>query len=85
MGIIKDYLIKPSQQQSPLLDEIKNTVNQINAMHRWFNSESDADLIEACVYQLESLEHKYRYLLRIAKESGLSCDAFARIDEARSA
>jgi len=47
----------------------------IHSMQQWFNTESDADLIEACVFQLESLEAKYRYLLRLAKDRGLNRDA----------
>ena len=85
MGILKDYLIRQRPKESPLLDEIKDTVRQINATHNWFNTESNADLIDACVYQIESLEHKYRYLLRLAKESGLSCDAFSDTNSKRSA
>jgi len=75
METIRDILLKPKKQDTPLLDEIRSTVAMINAMHQWFNTESDADLIEACVFQLESLEARYRYLLRLAKDRGLCRDA----------
>ena len=75
MESIRDILLKPKKQATPLLDEIRSTVAMIHAMQQWFNTESDADLIEACVFQLESLEARYRYLLRMAKDMGVSRDA----------
>ncbi len=75
MESLKEILLKPKKKETPILDEIRSTVSMIHAMQQWFNTESDADLIEACVFQLESLEAKYRYLLRLAKDRGLNRDA----------
>ena len=75
MESIRDILLKPKKKETPILDEIRSTVSMIHAMQQWFNTESDADLIEACVFQLESLEARYRYLLRMAKDRGLYHDA----------
>lgn len=72
MESLRDMLLNPKKQETPLLDEIRSTVAMIHAMQQWFDTECDADLIEACVFQLESLEARYRYLLRLAKDSGLS-------------
>jgi len=86
MESIRDILLRPKKQETPLLDEIRSTVSMINAMHQWFNTESDADLIEACVFQLESLEARYRYLLRLAKDRGIYRDALTgAANERRSA
>lgn len=76
MESIRDILLKPKKKDTPLLDEIRSTVAMIHAMQQWFNTESDADLIEACVFQLESLEARYRYLLRMAKDRGVYREAF---------
>ena len=75
MESIREILLKPKKKETPLLDEIRSTVDMIHAMQQWFNTESDADLIEACVFQLESLEARYRYLLRLAKDRGVYRDA----------
>ena len=76
MGFWGKYLLRETAApENPLLEEIRATVNQINSARIWFESESDEDLIEACVFQLEALEAQYRYLLRMAKSSGLRCDA----------
>ena len=73
---LREILLKPKKKEAPILDEIRITVAKIHAMQHWFNTESDADLIEACVFQLESLEARYRYLLRLARDRGLNRDAF---------
>ena len=76
MASFKDFLLKPlPPKKNNLIEEIRNTVTELKNTRSWFDSESDADLIEASIYRLESLEAKYRYLLKIAKDSGVSCDA----------
>lgn len=76
MDFWRRYLLKPQVRTSALLEDIRATVIQMNSVRRWFDTESDADMIEACVYQLESLEARYRHLIKLAKEQGLSCSAF---------
>ena len=75
MGILHDIILKPQAVRSELLDEIRRTVDELNTAHIWFEAESDPDLIEACVYRMESLEAKYRYLMRLARAEGLRRDA----------
>ena len=38
----------------------------------WFEMEDDEDLIDASIYQRESLNARYRYLLRKAKENHIT-------------
>lgn len=81
LGVLEKYLLKPQPTQPTLLEEIRSTLARLNAARLWFDSESDPDLIEACVYQIESLEASYRYLLKQAKRAGLTNDVFAVPDE----
>ena len=37
--------------------------------------ESDSDLIDACIYEMEALRARYRFLLRQAKQEGLTACA----------
>jgi len=86
MDFWKRYILKPQPETSDLLEDIRSTILAINAVREWFNAENDADMIESCVYELESLEARYRCLLRLAKERGLSCSAFTHeTNEKRSA
>lgn len=50
-----------------LLAEIKDVQRQLSCTERWFQMESDEDLIDACIYQREVLNARYRYLMRKAK------------------
>lgn len=52
-----------------LKDDLKFVSTQIAYNDMWFEMEDDSDLMEACIYQRESLQARYRYLLRKAKES----------------
>ena len=86
MNFWKRYLLRPREDENDLLEDIRSTALQLNSVREWFNSESDADMIESCVYHLESLEARYRYLLRLAKERGLQCgEPSAGTDEKRPA
>ena len=86
MDFWRRYILKPQPKSSDLLEDIRSTVIAINSVREWFNAESDADMIESCVYELEALEARYRCLIRLAKERGLSCNAFTgEPDEKQSA
>jgi hypothetical protein len=43
--------------------------------------EKDSDLIESCIYEIESLRAKYRYLLRIARQQGLRAGTYPLVNE----
>ena len=38
-----------------------------------FAQEVDPDLSEGCIYEMESLRARYRYLLRTAREQQIRC------------
>lgn len=59
-----------------LLSEIKDVTRLLAYNECWFQCESDRDLIEACIFQHEELEARYRYLLNLAKRNGIDCAAF---------
>ena len=55
-----------------------NLINEINTVYMLmktaalkFDFFSDHDLIESCIYEMESLKAKYRYLLKEAKSAGI--------------
>lgn len=70
--IIKGYTsdkIHLLNGNNKLKDDLKFVSSQIAYNDMWFEMEDDSDLMEACIYQRESLQAQYRYLLRKAKES----------------
>lgn len=61
-----------SKEQKELIDAIKDVCCQLEYTDKWFQYEEDDDLIEACIYQREVLNAKYRYLIRKAKKENTS-------------
>ena len=71
MNLIK--MIKPKnntvnhtikKQNLELIEEIKEVCSEIAKTENWFQMESNIDLIEACIYQRECLNSKYKYLIK---------------------
>lgn len=58
--------------QEKLLSEIQDVSRLLAYNECWFQYECDSDLIDACIYQREELQARYRYLLSQAKQYGVS-------------
>ena len=65
-----------TEEQKSILAEIKEVNREIACIDRWFQLECNEDLIESCIYQRESLNARYRYLISRAKSLGLSVSPF---------
>lgn len=61
-----------------VLNEISDVCKQLKCTDRWFDMESDHDLIEACIYQREELLARYRYLMRVAKNDNINSSPFTK-------
>lgn len=59
-------------------DEIKLISAQIACLDTWFQIEEDSDLVEACIYQRESLNARYRYFLKKAKEAEIQISSIVQ-------
>jgi len=68
--------VQKNAENQRLIDEIKEVGRLIACNDCWFELESDEDLIDACIYQREELNSRYRYLLNSARQQGLSCTPF---------
>ena len=55
-----------------LLEDIRSICRQMDAARARFEMEQDEDLVEASIYELESLKARYRYLIKRAKKEKLS-------------
>ncbi|MDR0883435.1 MAG: YaaL family protein [Oscillospiraceae bacterium] len=65
----------PPAEKTPaesLLDDIRAVCRAMDAAHARFEMEQDEDLVEAAIYELESLKARYRYLIKRAKREKLS-------------
>ena len=64
-----------------ILKEISDIKERIKSATSKFNNESDEDLIEACIYELKANEARYDYLIKIAKDSKMSCNALCFVNK----
>ncbi len=56
------------EERLALMDSLSRTRTQIQQAYGSFNSASDGDLIESYVFEINSLQARYNYLLRRVKE-----------------
>ena len=70
----RDYFGKIRKEDAPdereqLIRDIREVRRQLEAAYAYFALESDEDLLDSAIYQREALQARYRYLLRLARES----------------
>ena len=73
---IRSAILKPQQSTNEVLAAIREVCSQLENANMRFEMERDSDLIEACIYEIESLRARYRYLLRLAKKQGVKAGVF---------
>ena len=61
---------RPSQdeERQALMNSLSHTRALINQAYGSFNNTSDGDLIESYVFEINSLQARYNYLIRRVKE-----------------
>ncbi|NLL72787.1 MAG: YaaL family protein [Clostridiales bacterium] len=55
-----------------LIKEIKETKIALEAAYSQFEYVVDPDLIDSCIYELNAIQNRYKYLLKQAKASDIS-------------
>ena len=58
---------KDLDDETRLLSDIRDLELQLRAANLSFQSAEDSDLVEASIYEIKSLDAKYRYLIKLAK------------------
>ena len=56
------------EERRALMDSLSRTRTQIQQAYGSFNAASDGDLIESYVFEINSLQARYNYLLRRVQE-----------------
>ncbi len=65
--MLKKKLQSPSFEEKLLLEEIELTRNAIEAAYSNFDNAVEPDLIDCYIYQLNSEQKRYQYLMERAK------------------
>lgn len=60
-------------EKQNILEELALVQNKLERAHVIFNFQTDIDLIESLIYYIESLESRYNYLIKRAREMHLKC------------
>ena len=74
MERLRQKVLRSDAPPHPIVVAIREVCGYIDAAQSRFQQESDPDLIEAAIYELQSLRAKYRYLLRMARNEGITCE-----------
>ena len=79
MELMKRRLLRDENPPHPLIKTIREVCAQMDATQLQFAEESDPDLIEASIYEMQALRARYRYLLRTARLQGVTCQERAHL------
>ena len=70
---LKKAILRADEPPHPTIEAIREVCQRMDMVETRFSMESDPDLIEGCIFEMESLRARYRYLLRKAREEGVTC------------
>jgi len=69
---MKLFSRKKPPEENPLLKEINDTKLALEAAYSQFEYVVDPDLIDSCIYEMNAIQNRYKYLLKQAKASDLN-------------
>lgn len=59
--------IRQDEKTNNLMKQLEDIKLRLKIVKDYFDLSTDEDLIESCIYEMESLETKYNYLIKKAK------------------
>ena len=69
-----DVIRKPViPETDSLVSQIRDTSQKLKSAYNRFENETNEDLLDSIIYEIQSLKALYRYLLKRAKDNGLEC------------
>ncbi len=71
----KFYLAEMERKRCEILEEMEEVKAKLKHANTEFNLQTDFDLIESCIYNIESLEKRYNYLIKEARKRKIRCGA----------
>ena len=63
---------RADDENEELLNEIQSISRALERAYERFELQSDSDLVEATIFEIEALKARYRYMLALAKEQNLT-------------
>ena len=78
IGRVEHTAIRPKAENRQLVEELQEVKRLMACNNQWFQMECQENLIEACIYQREELQARYRHLLQTARRQGITVDPFQK-------
>ena len=63
-------------EKKDILEGITDVRERLKAAREQFNTDTDEALIDSCIYEIISLNARYKYYLHLAKEEGITAEGF---------
>ncbi len=73
-NLLTRTILRVEESPHPNIVAIREVCARIEQVENRFSFETDPDLIESCVYELQSLQAQYRYLLRESRNNAVKCE-----------
>ncbi len=54
-----------------ILDKINNILVELECLNNRFNNVTESDLIDSCIYEINALNMRYSYYMKLCKEKGI--------------
>ena len=64
------------EEKESTLREIRAVSEKIRCVQSRFDLVCESDLVDSCIFELQSLNARYRFLLQKARQMGIRCKPF---------
>lgn len=68
INAVREKAMPKPKEIDDLIEEIEEVKAQLRNAQNRFDLFTDFDMTDACIYEMEALEARYRYLIKRAKE-----------------
>lgn len=68
--------VKKDTETEYIINQLEAIKSKLSDAKKAFEFASDENLIESLIYEMMSLESKYRYFIQLAKEKQISSDKY---------
>ncbi len=68
INAVREKAMPKPKENDDLVEEIEAVKAQLRNVQNRFDLYTDFDMTDSCIYEMEALEARYRYLIKRAKE-----------------
>lgn len=69
-----DFALQGRNEKEQLIEELNYAKSEWQTAQREFNSVNEKEIIDSCVYKMLSCRIRYEFLIKKAREMGISLD-----------